>query len=116
MAPGAEGEIANADAWNEHDVEFVVSMVPHHTQALRMAELAPERASDPRVEAVAERILSVQGGEVEQLQTWLTTHGLPEADPRGHGPRRDAGDGRGAPSCSRSPRPRARSSTGCSSS
>ncbi len=81
VAPGAEGEIANSGAWNSADLQFVTSMVPHHTQALRMAELAPERASDPRVQAVAERILSVQGGEVTQLQTWLTSHALPEADP-----------------------------------
>ncbi|MBW0118618.1 DUF305 domain-containing protein, partial [Pseudonocardia sp. KRD-169] len=42
------------------DVEFVERMVPHHEQALEMAVLAPARAADPGVRAMAERIAGVQ--------------------------------------------------------
>ena len=85
VAPGETGSVGNPDSWTQGDVDFVVKMVPHHTQALRMAELAPERASDARVKAIAERIVAVQQPEVESLQAWLTAHGLPEADPEEHG-------------------------------
>lgn len=84
IAPGETGQVQNADAWSRGDVDLVTRMVPHHTQALRMAELAPERASDERVRALSERILAAQGPEIDFMQSWLTTHGLPEADPDDH--------------------------------
>jgi uncharacterized protein (DUF305 family) len=55
-------------------------MVPHHAQALEMAELAPERASDPRVTAMADRIAAGQGPEIEVMQTWLEDRGLPRVE------------------------------------
>lgn len=85
VAPGQTGEIENADTWTQGDVDFVTKMVPHHTQALRMAELAPDRASDARVKAIAERIVAVQQPEVKSLQAWLAAHGLPQADPEEQG-------------------------------
>lgn len=81
IAPGETGQVQNAAGWTQDDVDFVVAMVPHHTQALRMAELAPGRASDERVAAIAERILASQGPEIATMQEWLARNGLPEADP-----------------------------------
>lgn len=85
VAPGETGTVENAGRWNEKDVEFVTRMVPHHAQALEMTELAPERASHPDVIALAERISSAQGPEIEAMQAWLASHGLPAADPADHG-------------------------------
>lgn len=85
VAPGGSGEMANSGVWAQGDVDFVVSMVPHHTQALRMAELASDRASDERVRAIADRILAGQGPEIEAMQGWLAANGLPAADPDDHG-------------------------------
>ncbi|GAA0806730.1 DUF305 domain-containing protein [Spirilliplanes yamanashiensis] len=82
----ADGARVSAPAQAPHngiDAAFVQMMIPHHQQALRMAELAPGRAGDPRVAAVAERIRLAQGAELPQLQTWLSTRGLP-ATPPGH--------------------------------
>ena len=81
VEPGETGELANPGAYNDADVEFVTNMVPHHTQALAMASLAPERAQDPRVADLAERIALAQGPEIDLMQSWLAAQGLPPADP-----------------------------------
>ncbi|MEU4569238.1 DUF305 domain-containing protein [Micromonospora sp. NPDC023956] len=69
---------------NDADVRFVRAMIPHHTQALEMAALAGQRAGDPAVRALAERIRASQGPEVGMLRGWLATRGLP-AEETGHG-------------------------------
>ena len=84
VAPGDTGLIENAGRWNEADVAFVEKMVPHHTQALQIAALAPDRASDSRVLALAERIQAAQGPEIDAMQGWLAQQGLPPADPDDH--------------------------------
>lgn len=83
LVPGGPGEQARALAGAEAqerrmpvpvspaDVEFVERMVPHHRQALQMAALAPDRATDPQVRAMAARIGAVQGPEIAVLQAWL---------------------------------------------
>ncbi|MBW0134291.1 DUF305 domain-containing protein [Pseudonocardia abyssalis] len=71
------------------DVEFVERMVPHHEQALEMAVLAPARAADPGVRAMAERIAGVQGPEIAVLESWLARQ---DAHPA-HGDHGDGGDG-----------------------
>ncbi|GAA2551393.1 DUF305 domain-containing protein [Pseudonocardia hydrocarbonoxydans] len=95
IVPGAPGEPARvvdgAEAAQRRspvpvspaDVEFAARMVPHHRQALELAALAPDRAADPGVRAVAERIAAVQGPEIAVLESWLARHGgahLPHAD------------------------------------
>ncbi|MGJ7440890.1 DUF305 domain-containing protein [Aquipuribacter sp. MA13-6] len=83
--PGGTGSMANPGAYDEDEVTFVTNMVPHHTQALAMAELAADRAQDERVRGLAERITLGQGPEIATMQAWLTAQGLPEADPQaGH--------------------------------
>ena len=79
VAPGEQGTLPNPDVYSDADVEFVTAMVPHHAQALEMAELAPDRAADARVRAMADRIAAGQGPEIAVMQAWLEKHGLPEA-------------------------------------
>lgn len=81
VAPGEQGTLPNADLYSAEDVEFVTAMVPHHAQALEMAELAPDRARDRRVKVMAERIAAGQGPEIDVMQAWLEAHDLPKADP-----------------------------------
>lgn len=80
VSPGEQGAMANPDLYSDEDVEFVTAMVPHHAQALEMAELAPDRAADERVRALADRIATGQGPEIAVMQAWLADHGLPKAD------------------------------------
>lgn len=84
IAPGETGRMENAGSWNDADVDFVERMVPHHAQALEMAALAPDRASDPRVLAIADRVASAQQPEIDLMQAWLEQQGLPPADPDDH--------------------------------
>lgn len=86
VEPGDSGSFANASAFGEAEVDFLMGMVPHHGQALTMADIAVERASDERVTALAERIAAAQGPEIEVMQAWLEAQGLPPAETdAGHG-------------------------------
>jgi uncharacterized protein (DUF305 family) len=94
IVPGRPGESAVArpaqevrDAvpprYNSLDTWFVRMMIPHHQQALTMAALAPDRAADRQVRAVADRIRASQGPEIGMMRGWLTARGLP-AEVAGH--------------------------------
>ena len=80
VPPGGTGELANPGLYGDADVTFVMDMVPHHTQALRLAELVPGRTDDEQVVALAERITAGQGPEIDVMQAWLAAQGLPPAD------------------------------------
>jgi len=70
---------ADADAdFNDADVAFAQGMIPHHQQAVEMAELAETRAEDPQVIDLAERIKGAQDPEIEQMQGWLEDWGQDE--------------------------------------
>lgn len=81
--PAQEVRDAAPPRYNSLDVWFVRMMIPHHQQAVEMAALAPDRAADPRVRAVADRIRAAQQPEIGVLRAWLTARGLPAEVP-GH--------------------------------
>ncbi|MGW9194356.1 DUF305 domain-containing protein [Micromonospora chersina] len=94
VVPGRPGEPAATRAaqevrgaapprYNGLDVWYVRMMIPHHQQAVEMAGLAPDRAADPRVRAVADRIRAAQGPEIGVLRGWLGERDLP-AEVAGH--------------------------------
>ncbi|WBB68987.1 DUF305 domain-containing protein [Micromonospora sp. WMMD812] len=97
IVPGRPGESATTRAaaeirdtgsspHNSMDVWFVRMMIPHHAQALTMAELAPERAADPDVRAIADRIRASQGPEMGFMRGWLQNRDLPvEVEGHDHG-------------------------------
>ena len=66
-----------AHAHNTADVTFTRDMVPHHRQAVEMADLAPSRSSDPRVTMLAAQIAAGQGPEIDQLVGRLRLWGEP---------------------------------------
>ncbi len=77
---------ASADAaaeFNDADVAFAQGMLPHHQQAVEMAQLAGERAADPRVQDLATRIEDAQGPEIETLTGWLEDWGAEVSSPSG---------------------------------
>ncbi|MEU6202126.1 DUF305 domain-containing protein [Micromonospora musae] len=81
----APGEVRGVGSTphNELDVWFVRMMIPHHAQALEMARLAPDRAADPGVRAIADRIRASQDPEIGLMRAWLQNRGL-SADVAGH--------------------------------
>lgn len=81
---------------NDADVTFVQGMIPHHSQAVDMAELAADRASNKQVKDLATRIQQAQGPEIEQMQGFLAAWGMPESgagsmDGMNHGGNSDQG-------------------------
>ncbi|WP_137725326.1 DUF305 domain-containing protein [Prescottella subtropica] len=70
---------AQAGAHNDADVAYVQMMIPHHQQAVEMAEMVPSRSSNPDLIALATQIEQAQGPEIGQMQGWLTAWGV--ADP-----------------------------------
>lgn len=78
---GPDAEVPQA-AWNHADLAFVQMMIPHHGQALEMSDLAEERAGDPRVRGLAERIAAAQLPEIRSMAAWLADRDMevPRAD------------------------------------
>jgi uncharacterized protein (DUF305 family) len=86
-AEEAARQRAEDDSPNSADVAYARMMIEHHTQALEMTELAPDRAESPKVKALAERIAAAQGPEISAMEGWLEEHGKsgPAGESGGHG-------------------------------
>jgi uncharacterized protein (DUF305 family) len=65
---------------NEADVRFAQMMIPHHQQALEMAEVALQRTQNTEVRALAEQIQSAQDPEITILSGFLESWGAAPAD------------------------------------
>lgn len=65
------------------DVAFAQSMIPHHQQAVEMADLAlaPQADASPQVRQLAEQIKAAQDPEIQQMTGWLQGWGAPTAMP-----------------------------------
>ncbi|MFD6227958.1 DUF305 domain-containing protein [Streptomyces sp. NPDC060232] len=68
-APAGQGQHNAADA------AFAKGMIPHHRQAVEMADLAPSRAGSAEVKKLAEDIRKAQDPEIKTLSGWLTSWG-----------------------------------------
>ncbi len=55
---------------NTIDAHFIEQMIPHHEDAITMAELAQEKAQRPEIKQLAENIISSQGAEINQMKDW----------------------------------------------
>lgn len=66
----AGADSAEQEQHDEADVEFAQMMIPHHEQAVEMADLADDRADD-EVGELSEEIRDAQGPEIEQMQQML---------------------------------------------
>ena len=71
-ATAATGQIPTAN-FNGADVAFALGMIPHHEQAIEMAELAldPNVGAGTKVTAIATRIKAAQAPEIELMTNWL---------------------------------------------
>lgn len=73
-ADEAADQRAEDDSPNSADVAYARMMIEHHTQALEMTELAPDRAESTKVKRLAERIRAAQGPEIASMESWLETY------------------------------------------
>jgi uncharacterized protein (DUF305 family) len=75
---------ASADAMTKgsaDDIAFAQLMIPHHQQAVEMADLALAHATSPDVKALATQIKAAQGPEITTMSGWLTAWGQPTSMP-----------------------------------
>ena len=73
--PGMGSSALPADV-NNADLMFTTMMIPHHEQAIEMADLIlDEDGIDPRVVTLAETIKAAQGPEIELMESWLDEWG-----------------------------------------
>lgn len=56
---------------NAQDVTFATDMIPHHAQAVEMADMALARDTDADVKALATQIKAAQAPEIAQMGGWL---------------------------------------------
>jgi uncharacterized protein (DUF305 family) len=79
-APGPSASAtaaATASDADAGDVAFAQMMIPHHQQAVEMADLALEQAQSPEVLALAQQIQGAQQPEIDEMTTWLQDWGAP---------------------------------------
>ncbi|WP_405801154.1 DUF305 domain-containing protein [Streptomyces sp. NBC_01506] len=60
---------------NSSDYGYATMMIEHHSQALVMTELAPDRAGSSQVKRLAERINASQKPEIGAMEGWLKLNG-----------------------------------------
>lgn len=86
--PGEPAEVTDSDkvkapdgsTYNLIDATFVRMMIAHHRQAIEMADLAPGRAANPELLALAERISAAQKPEIDVMRAWLADRKLAEGE------------------------------------
>jgi len=79
-ACGSSDSPATASKFNKQDVTFAQQMIPHHRQAVEMAQLAETRASSPEVKSLALAIESAQDPEINKMTGWLKGWNKPVPD------------------------------------
>jgi len=75
---GSEDGSAGSDSTSSHnsaDVAFATDMIPHHAQAIEMADMALTRAEDTDVIDLAGQIKAAQDPEIEAMSGWLEAWG-----------------------------------------
>jgi len=91
VLPGAPGQssqtlqakdaikVAN-NSYSPDDVSFMQNMIPHHSQAVDMANLVAERTNRPEIVDIAGRIKASQSDEIKFMEEWLSQRNEPLKD------------------------------------
>ena len=77
VAGSATTTVAAAADHNQADVMFAQEMIPHHEQAIDMADMAIDTTKNEEVLDLAERIKAAQQPEIDEMTGWLTAWGEP---------------------------------------
>ena len=78
---GSSASASPAADVNNADMQFTMMMIPHHEQAVEMADMILAKDGiDERVLTLAEQIKAAQGPEIELMESWLDEWGTPMGD------------------------------------
>jgi uncharacterized protein (DUF305 family) len=75
--PAASSTAGPGQQHNQADIAFLQGMIPHHDQAIAMAQLAPTHGASPKANDLASRIQGEQGPEIAQMSGLLQSWGAP---------------------------------------
>jgi uncharacterized protein (DUF305 family) len=67
-------------AYSDNELMFASMMIPHHSQAVTMSELALSNSTNPEVLALATAIRDAPGPEITQMQSWLDKSNYSESE------------------------------------
>ncbi|MFB7330824.1 DUF305 domain-containing protein [Streptomyces adustus] len=70
-AGSSDTAAATQGGHNAQDVSFAQGMIPHHRQAVAMADLAASRAKSQQVKDLATKIKQAQDPEINTMSGWL---------------------------------------------
>ncbi|NMW32904.1 DUF305 domain-containing protein [Altererythrobacter sp. RZ02] len=84
-APGSDGTVLTAEQatqladnkYSPDDARFMRDMIPHHGQAVELANLVEGRTNQPKVVDIAGRIKASQADEISFMKEWLQERGEP---------------------------------------
>ncbi|MCA0180443.1 MAG: DUF305 domain-containing protein [Actinobacteria bacterium] len=80
--PGMDSPSNAAPQFNDSDIAFVMQMIPHHQQAVEMADILLDKTDvDSRVVELATQVKAAQGPEITTMTSWLETWGLAAPEP-----------------------------------
>jgi len=74
---------SNSQEHNAADVAFATDMIPHHAQAITMADMAVKTATNSEIKALATAIKAAQDPEIQTMSGWLKAWGQPVPDTGG---------------------------------
>ena len=77
----ANGSVSVNPTFNSADTMFARMMIPHHEQAVEMADLAETKATDPHIRQLATKISTGQQAEIATMKGWLAAWGQPTTMP-----------------------------------
>ncbi|MEK7138265.1 MAG: DUF305 domain-containing protein [Patescibacteria group bacterium] len=60
----------NNQMMGQIDSNFIEQMIPHHEDAITMANLALTRAEHPEIKTLATEIIKTQSEEIDQMKQW----------------------------------------------
>lgn len=82
MSDDSKPTIPASANFNSTDVGFAQGMIPHHVQAVEMADIALEKTTNADVLALAKQIKAAQNPEIQTMSGWLQSWGqkVPSTD------------------------------------
>jgi len=75
MNHSGHGSMSSEDdasgTYTDDELMFASMMIPHHSQAVTMSELALANSTNPEITSLATAIRDAQAPEIKQMQSWL---------------------------------------------
>jgi hypothetical protein len=83
MSHSGHGSMSSEDdasgTYTEDELMFASMMIPHHSQAVTMSELALANTTNPEILSLATAIRDAQAPEIKQMQSWLDASNYTES-------------------------------------